>query len=443
MNKSNITGWKDVFTFTLVQTLKNKAFIISTVILLLICLVSMPAINLITKGGRSDEEGPSLVKKVYVNNDTTLTGMDFEKFLKDERMRHIIFEAMKEDYKVISTRIEEKENESVILTVKESKDSYSLDFVKAVKGPIGKSDLKLLGEFVVRQFDTFKIEALGIKDEQLNLIQAPVTTIVSMADTNGVEITKEDTTISKSEYWFVYGLLFIVMMVNMIASTQVASSIATEKSTRVVEYLLTSIKPLALMVGKITATLLAVLLQMTSLILTIVISNKVSSYFSTGNGDSVLSRYIPKDIFQNLNIINIVVCLILFGLGMIFYATLAGLAGATVSRIEELQEGLMLFTLTNIIGSYIGIGAAATLMAAGMNGYVIFSLLFPISSPFLLPGTVLIGKASLLIIGVAIVLQIVFIILLFKFVAKVYETLILHNGNTIKLKELIKISKTV
>lgn len=443
MKKSNITGWKDVFTFTLIQTLKNKAFVISSMILLVLVMVSMPIISMITSGGMSDVNSPSPVKKVYVKNETTLPDIDFQELLKDQRMSHIVFEAMQEDYKALSARIEDKENESIILTIKESQDSFSLNFVKATKGPISDSSLQLLENSAARQFEIFKMKALGVKDEQLAMIHAEVKTKVSMADVNGVEIVKEDTSISTSEYWFIYGLLFIVMMINIMASTQIASSIVTEKSTRVIEYLLMSVKPLAIMVGKIIAMLTAVVLQVISLVAVLVVSNKVSSALSSGNGESVLSQYLPKNIFQNLNIINFMFCLILIVLGMIFYATLAGLAGATVSRIEELNEGLMLFTFTNIIGAYIGIGAAGVLMAKGINGFVIFSFLFPLSSPFILPGAILIGKASLPIAAAAIVLQVLFIILLFKFVAKVYETLILHNGNKIKIKELIKLSKTV
>ena len=74
--------------------------------------------------------------------------------------------------------------------------------------------------------------------------------------------------------------------------------------------------------------------------------------------------------------INILICFLLIILGMIFYATLAGLAGATVSRIEEMTEGLTLFTFTNLIGVYTALGAANVLMGPGINGFVIFSFLF-------------------------------------------------------------------
>jgi ABC-2 type transport system permease protein len=443
MKKGNLAGWKDVFTFTLTQTLKSKAFIISYVIILVLIFVSMPIARMITDRGLSDAAGPNPVKKVYVNNETTLPDMNFSEVLKDQKLSHIVFEAMKEDYDVAAKRIEEREKESIILTITDSEGQYSLNFVKSSKSSIKDSSLQLLADAVMPQFEALKINALRIRDEQLSMIHAEVTTNVSMADTNGVEIMKEDTSISSSQYWFIYGTLFFVMMVNVLASTQIATSIVTEKSTRVIEYLLTSVKPLAIMVGKITAMLTAALLHVISMIAVLFVSNKLSEAVSSGNGESVLSQYLPKDIFQNLNIINVLFCLVLVVLGMIFYAGLAGLAGAAVSRIEEIGEGLTLFTFTNLAGVYIGLGAAVMLMGKGTNGFVIFSFLFPLSSPFILPGAILIGKASLPIAAAAIVLQVLFIILLFKFVAKVYETLILHNGNKIKLKELIKLSKTV
>jgi ABC-2 type transport system permease protein len=443
MKKNNLTGWKDIFSFTLIQTLKSKAFIISYAILIVIMMVSMPVVRMVTSSGTTEVNAPSPVKKVYVNNETTLPDMDFKEVLKDETLSHIFFETMKDDYGTISARIEEIEQESVILTLSESVDKYSLKFVRASQGPINESTLQLLANSISKDFETFKLNALKIQDKQLAMIKAEIQTQVSTAEVNGVEIVKEDTSISNSEYWFIYGILFAVMMVNIMASTQIATSIVTEKSTRVIEYLLTSVKPLAIIVGKILAMLTVVLFQVISMIIVLFLSNKVSSTLSSSNGESVLAQYLPKDIFQNLNLTNIMFCLVLIVLGMIFYATLAGLTGACISRLEELGEGLALFTFTNIIGSYIGIGAASVLMAKGLNGFVIFSFLFPLSSAFLMPGAILIGKVTLPIVAGAIALQIISIMLLFKFVAKVFETLILHNGNKIKIKELIKISKTV
>lgn len=443
MKKSNFSGWRDVFSFTLIQTLKSKAFIISYVILLIIMMVSMPIINMINSNGSQDPNSPNTVNKVYVSNKTNLTDINFEEVLKDETMSHIVFETMTEDGEVIANRIEASENTSVILTIAEENGMYSLSFIKASNGPVKDTNIQLLESAISNQFELYRIKTLGITNEQLTMLESKVDTIVNIVDTNGAPIVKEDTSISNTEYWFIYGILFVVLMVNTMVSTQVATSIVTEKSTRVVEYLLISVRPLALMLGKILAMLSAVLMQMISMMVILFVSNKISGIFFSSNGNSALKQYIPADIFGNLNIVNIILCLIVFVFGMIFYATLAGLAGATVSKLEEINEGLTLFSVINIVGAYVGLGAANVLMGSGMNGYVIFAFLFPLSSPFLLPGAILVGKVALPMIAISIIVQIASIYLLLKFVAKVYETLILHNGNTIKLKELIHLSKTV
>jgi ABC-2 type transport system permease protein len=443
MKKSNITGWKDVFKFTLLQTLKNRAFIISYIILLFLAMVSMPLINMFTSQNEEDPNAPSPVKKVYIQNETTLPDLDFSGLHEQKPFEEISFEAMTEDYDAVANRIEESEHESVIFTITENEGMYSLSFVKASSGPIKDHNLESLGSAAAEEFESLKISALGITEEQTTMLNAKVATTVSMVDVEGNPIVKEDTSISNSEYWFVYGILFAVLMVNSMASGQVATSIVTEKSTRVIEYLLTSVKPLALMIGKILAMLVAVLIQIISMVALLFVSNTLSAKLSSGSGESVMSQYLPSHIFNNLNIPNLILCIVSIVLGLIFYATLAALAGATVSKLEEIQEGLTLFTVTNIIGCYIGLAAANILMGAGDNPFVTFAFLFPLSSPFLLPGSILIGKVGIPLAAAAIALQLIFIFLLLKFVAKVFETLILHNGNTIKPKELFKLSKTV
>ena len=156
---------------------------------------------------------------------------------------------------------------------------------------------------------------------------------------------------------------------------------------------------------------------------------------------NVIENYINADIINNLRVDNILICLIIIALGIIFYATLAALAGSTASRIEEISESLMLFTFASLIGAYVGMGAAGSLVGVGDNPFVYFALLFPLSSPFILPGAVLLGKSPIFITVISVILLIISIILLFNFTAKIYEMLILHTGNRIKIKELLKMAK--
>ncbi|MDD4113025.1 MAG: ABC transporter permease [Herbinix sp.] len=438
--KSNITGWKDVYSFTLKQVLKTKAYRISYIILVLVVLLSMPIAAKLLFNNAENENGPSPITKVYVNNMTQFTDVSFEDIKSIDSFKHIDFEPMNKDYNEVVGQITEDERHSIILNISEENGAYSLHLSMIKDGPLKKSQLQRLGDVLLSSFTNSRMESIGVSDEQLTLLQTPVVSKITMTDINGEEILDEDTSISLSEYMFVYGILFFVMMTTVLMGTQVATSIVTEKSTRVVEYLLITVKPLALMIGKVFAMLTATIIQMLSMVAALVISNKISANYSSGNG-SLLSQVLPSDLFANINIMNLLLCIVLVFLGLLFYAVLAGLAGATVSRLEELNEGLMLFTIVSMVGIYIGLGAANTLMSSGTNTYIMFAFLFPLSSPFILPGAILVGKASLLLVGIAIVLQLAFIVILFRFVAGVYETLILHNGNTIKIKELLKIAR--
>lgn len=443
MKKSSITGWKDVFSFTLVQTLKSKAFIVSFVLFIVLSIASMPVLSIIMNKDTKIEDGTNPIQKVYINNKVTWSNGEFLPTLSEENLSHIKFETLTEDYDTVVNRIEQEENTSVIVNIAETESTFQLDFIKSSNGSVNESNVQALSEALLKSFDEYRINHLGITEEQLAIIKANVTTSATIADVNGNAVIVEDTSITDSQYWFIYGILFVVLMVNVMASSQIASSVVSDKSSKVLEYLLTSVRPLAIMVGKILAMLAVVLLQFVGIFVCLLISNKVTSIVFPTNGENMISQFLPSGIFDNVNIINVILCIAVILLGMIFYATLAGLAGATVSRIEEASESLTLFTFVNLAGAYIGMGAAGVLMASGTNGFVTFALLFPLSSPFLLPGAMFVGKVSVGMSILSIVLLVIFVILLFKFVAKVYETLILHNGNRIGLKELVKISKNV
>jgi ABC-2 type transport system permease protein len=81
-------------------------------------------------------------------------------------------------------------------------------------------------------------------------------------------------------------------------------------------------------------------------------------------------------------------------------------------------------------------------MASGDNAFVTFALIFPISSAFLLPAALLVGKADTWIALIAIAVLFLSIVLMFKFVAKVYEGLILHNGARLKMKDVFAMAKS-
>lgn len=438
MKKDSIRGWKDVFTFTLTQTLKSKTYIVSLVIMMVIAMVSMPLMNTFLLNGTTEGPEKSAIEKVYLYNMTLYRNLDMDSELT-EGYKHIVFEETIGDMTALETRISEEEVNSVMLLLMEDEQNCYIQFMRSPEGDVTNYELQMLGQYVQNAYTKAKVKLLGLTEEQMTFFETSVVASSSIVDTENAVIL-EDTSITEGEYWFIYGMMFIVLMICIMASSQVASSIVQEKSSKVIEYLLTSIRPLAVIVGKVFAMLVVVMIQMVALVLAGYVSTKIGELIS-GKGNNAITQFMTPEMLESLNFGNIVLGLVVAGAGMVLYATLAGLCGATASRMEEAGESLSLLTMTSLIGFYIGFGAASTLMASGDNAFVTFALIFPVSSAFLLPAALLVGKADTWIALIAIAVLLVSIVLMFKFVAKVYEGLILHNGARLKFKDVMAMAK--
>lgn len=438
MKKDSVRGWKNVFAFTLNQTLKSKTYRVSLAIMILIAVVSMPLLNIFLL--KETTEGPekSAVEKVYLYNMTLYRSLDMESELP-ESYRHIVFEDTVGDMSALQTKIKEEELNSVLLILTEDEQNCYIQFMRSPDGDVTNYELQLLGQYVQNAYLKAKVKVLGLTQEQMEFFDTSVVASSTIVDTE-TSVVLEDTSITETEYWFMYAMMFFVLMMCIMASTQVASSIVQEKSSKVIEYLLTSVRPLAIIVGKVLAMLVVVLIQLAALILSAFVSTKLGALL-TGQGSNVITEYMTPEMLQSLNAGNIILGIIIAGAGMVLYATLAGLCGATASRMEETSESLTLFTLVALVGFYIGFGATSTLMASGENAFVTFALIFPLSSAFLLPATLLVGKAKAWTALAAIAVLLLSIVLLFQFVAKVYENLILHNGTRIKMKDVFAMAK--
>ena len=437
MKKDSVRGWKDVFTFTLTQTLKSKTYIVTLILMVVSAMISMPLMNIFLKGNVVEGPEKSAVEKVYFFNMTLCRTLDFESEFP-ESYQHIVFEDALGDMTALENKIQEEQN-AVILILTEDEQYCYIQFVRSPDGDVTSYELQLLGQYIENAYTKAKVELLGLTEEQMKFFETSVVSASGIVDTeSALEIT--DTSITQVEYWFIYGMMFFVLMICTLASAQVASSIVQEKSSKVIEYLLTSVRPLVIIVGKVFAMLVVVMIQMIALVLAGFVSAKIGTLL-TGDNTNIITQYMTPEMLESLNFGNIVLGLITAGAGMVLYATLAGLCGATASRMEESGESLTLLTMTSLVGFYIGFGAASSLMAAGDNAFVTFALIFPVSSAFLLPAALLVGKAETWIALVAIAVLLLSIVLMFRFVAKVYEGLILHNGTRLKMKDVFAMAK--
>lgn len=457
--KNRFAGFTSVFKFAYIQSVKTKAFVISMVVLCAIALASLPVVSAFSSGDDSevDEEKTELIGKIYVE-DNAMEG----------KMAEALVDVLKENEDYVSKEfsiIDKEKHDDTFKAVKDSKegdilvqieydsdlDSINYGFDYIVYYGENKEDLDEASDMLAYYIDSIHKEILA--DVLLNdkdgteLVTYEYTTEVINVDEHGEEVPDESA-LDMSEYWVTYAFLMVGIFSISIVGSKVAEQIVTEKSSKVIEYIMTSIRPMALITGKVIASIAVVFTMVGAILLAFVGSVLLNGILFRAEDGSMMIPEVIKlildgSLMEGANLLTVIVAIVLFALGYVFYGFIAGIAGATVSKVEEMAEGIKLFTFAMVAGAYVCI---AYIMSANMGAgdwgvatNVIY--LLPLTSIFILPAYLLIGKASLFIGILAIVIMIICIIFLMIFVSGIYEYLIYYNGSPLKFKDLIKIFK--
>lgn len=141
----------------------------------------------------------------------------------------------------------------------------------------------------------------------------------------------------------VYVLLFIIYFAVIMYANMIAMEVATEKSSRVMEILISSVSPIKQMFAKILGIGLLSLTQLAVLL-------SVGYFSIKRNLSSLEGGFFDEFGFGNISLSTIAYAVIFFILGYFLYATLAAFLGSLVSRIEDVQQMITPMTLLVVAG---------------------------------------------------------------------------------------------
>jgi ABC-2 type transport system permease protein len=196
----------------------------------------------------------------------------------------------------------------------------------------------------------------------------------------------------------------------------VATGVIEEKASRVVEMLLSAIRPRQLLAGKIIGIGTLGLCQ-----LAVIGGFAITLALVTGGLKDAPSTAIWAALLD----------LGWFVLGFAFYASLFAAAGSLVSRMEELQNVIVPINLTILVSFFISIGA----LQAPNSTIAIVASILPVSSALAMPVRMVLGAATAPQIALALVLLIGSTIVLVPVGARLYEGAVLRTGARVKLRD--------
>ncbi len=153
-------------------------------------------------------------------------------------------------------------------------------------------------------------------------------------------------------YFYTYIMIFALYMVILLYGQMVATNVATEKSSRAMELLITSARPASMMFGKVVASCLAGLVQLVAVFGSAFLFYNVNKSYWTDNSIVQSIFNIPMDL--------LVYMLIFFILGFFIYAFLYGAIGSTASKLEDINTSVMPLTFLFIIGFVVVISSISS-----------------------------------------------------------------------------------
>lgn len=408
-----------IFKQAFMTKAKTKSFIITTIIMLagIFIFANMSSIIDTVKnatGGNSDSE-----KVLYVVDSS---GVLADK-LQQQFIAHktdIIIELTNELEIDLTEQVKKGEIDSFLTLGLDSTNTIQAKYtsMSALEFSLPSSIREALQSIQTE----LKANELSLTGEQVLTLFAPI-----QFEQQSVSPSAKSEEELNQARGLVYVLMFLIYFAVILYSSMIATEVATEKSSRVMEILISSVSPVKHMFAKVIGIGSLGLLQMAIMGIAGFVALKTTT---SDLADGVTSFFG----FSNMNVGTIVYAVIFFVLGYFLYATLAALLGSLVSRSEDVQQMIMPMTLLIV--------AAFMLAVTGLSNPEMAYLKYTSFVPFFAP-LVMFLRVGMLDLPVwepllSIGIMLVTIFILGWFGARVYRGGVLMYGPSRSFKDIKK-----
>lgn len=398
------------FIQTYVSKVRAKSFIITTAIIVLFIFLGANIDKIINLFDSSEE----------------VTTLQVEADAQQYTVIESMFESMESEFDIEPHEEGSELPASGALLTLEETNPLSFTISAENDLPEGqKTEIETaLGE--VQRMNT--IQALDLSPEESERLgETPAINydIASVEDSAEDESSPEMNPLNSVIFYVTVIIMFFVI-INY--ASQIGTEIAMEKTSRVIEMIVSSVPPVTHLMAKISAMISVSLTQLLVLVIAIVAAiqlfdfNELISEFGLESND----RTITLAVFSLIYLI----------LGLILYLSISALLGSFISRMEDLQQALMPVTMLSLIGFYIAIFN----IWSKENLLVTISSYIPPFTPFVMPLRAMYESTSMieLLIGVLILLASIAVVIWLA--ASIYRNSVLSTDKGI-LKNLKRIRR--
>jgi len=444
MRKGFLSGWGKVFRFSLSRTVSGKGWKLLTLIPALLLLLCIPALVILLqdRGGEEEIRDRTALRVVYVADETP-GELDFRAL---NGLGDPVYSGL--DY-VVCTGPEDAlaraagEPDSLVLSLRREGDGYRLRVVLPEQSALDMGEAEHYAEFLNGYFGAILPLKSGLTPEQLAEVLEPVQTSTAQAaeilsgEESGDGAAGEIREIADIvlPYLNVMLLYFLVLFYGQ----GVASSVVLEKQSKLMDTFLLSLRPEAMILGKLLAGTLAGILQvlawiagaaggvlLTSGLMHVLYPDAQMGFLLLLKQLGALGFFAPGP--------SILALLLIVG-GFLLYCSLAAVGGALAGKQADLGSTNSLFT-TLLVASFLisilgkGSSSGQIISDASWMNYV------PFTAVLTLPSRLVLGEASVLTGIVSLVIVLLFALAIAMLAGRLYTLLAFRKGDPPKIKEI-------
>ena len=401
-----------ILKFELKGYLKNKMFVGITIFLVVAMTVVMFLPNIISlfqsEGGDTTQDDlPVMLIYAEDSNISTLANEYFKNAFVDYNVQ--VAEGSIDDVK---NKITNGEVECAFVMNSVSSYTYYVNNLSMYDTNTAIADTVLQ--------EVYRVNAMiinGLTPEQASEIMS-------------VQIESETEMLGKDQmqnFFYTYIMIFALYMVILLYGQMVATNVATEKSSRAMELLVTSANPTSMMFGKVLASCIAGFSQLVIIFGTAILLYNV-------NKDSISNPLIAS-IFD-IPIELFVYLIVFFILGFLIYAFMFGAVGSTASKLEDINTAVMPITYIFIIAFMVVIFS----MTSGSvdNTAMLICSYIPFTSPMAMFTRICMSTVAWYEIAISIVILVASTVGIGVLSAKIYRIGVLLYGTPPKIGTILK-----
>ncbi len=441
-NIYSMKGIGKVYRFTILQTLKNKTYLLSLIMMIIFMGAIGPINYLLTNTQeKSMKEGDILndltSEKITILNETDIkfdqiaedNFSDKEGGLKKEMITFYQAGEKSEDELINSLG---KKDSLVVIKLGES--GYKVSGIIGNDSEVKTNEINDITDLVNSQFLDARMKETGISEADIMKLSQGVKDEGAVLQSEYKdELGKTITGASYSTY--MTGFSILIFLVITLSNSYVITSVTEEKQSKLAENILVSVRPMALLMGKIFGMLTYVFMILVGGLLATKASNLImENVFNIDLSKINNGGIINMSLISDSGVLTTIIVVVTIIFGVLSFSVLGGIFGSACSKPEDTQNATGSVMMIAMVGYF----ASFMLGTVDKDVWNMVLTYIPPFSYYSMPVMYATGRIGLPEVGLSLAIQLAVLVVVTMLCAKTYRTLVLSDSSTPKFMTIIK-----